>query len=244
MEHAGSTCIMPHEVSGIMDAWASSRLAAMQIDTTLKPKSSKMSGSQRMHCEKNEDRCSCGSGYKPNGGCCDQCGKQKGTTAQGGHLASSPHDHKQEQFLSPEDETSKQPKCPEDEPSEIVYSSERILADGITTMMMCGIPCRRSVCQVVDVINEHGFEGTYDLVYLPEQKRFQSSRRKHSLGYAFVNFKLPEHAAAFCTAFQDYVFPTCTSDKVSYTKPARCQGYEANLQLHSQHRMAGCFLLF
>lgn len=115
----------------------------------------------------------------------------------------------------------------------------------ITTLMICDIPCRQTINQVVDAINEHGYAGTYDLVYMPPQKGFRRPKHSQNMGYAFINFKHAEYATAFGKVFHDYPFPHCSSTKLSYTKPAHRQGFQANLEMHSKERTsAGCLLTF
>lgn len=108
------------------------------------------------------------------------------------------------------------------------------VADNITTLMICDIPCRIPISRVVGAIDDHGFANTYDLVYMPSVRGFQGTKHVRSMGYAFVNFKHPEDATAFSQAFQNYSFPNSCSTKLSYTKPARRQGFRANVKLHSK----------
>lgn len=114
----------------------------------------------------------------------------------------------------------------------------------ITTLMICDIPCRQTIQQVIDSINANGFTGTYDLVYMPPQKGFRRPKHSQNMGYAFVNFKRTEYAAAFEHIFKDFTFPNCHSKKLSYAKPAHCQGYKANLEMHSKLRLSGCLITF
>lgn len=114
----------------------------------------------------------------------------------------------------------------------------------ITTLMICDIPCRQTIQQVIDAINSHGFTGTYDLVYMPPQKGFRRPKQSQNMGYAFVNFKRPEYASAFEHIFKNFSFPNCSSQKKSYAKPAHCQGYNENLEIHSKLRLSGCLLTF
>jgi len=97
----------------------------------------------------------------------------------------------------------------------------------ITTLMLCNIPCRYNVDEILDAINNEGFQNTYDFVYVPNRKELSQN-----MGYAFVNFKLPESASAFMKAFQDYKFLASETTKLSYAKPAQTQGYRRNLKLH------------
>lgn len=112
----------------------------------------------------------------------------------------------------------------------------------ITTLMVCDIPCRESIEQLMTVMDEVGFAKTYDLVYMPGQRGRQASRG--NVGYAFVNFKTTEWAAAFMEVFQNIHFPNSASTKLSYAKPARDQGFAANYMMHSRKNAVGSLLTF
>lgn len=114
-----------------------------------------------------------------------------------------------------------------------------------TTLMLCDIPCRRTVDEVQASIDVHGFANTYDLIYMPHRtdRNISATARVQNLGYAFVNFKKAEWAASFMTVFANYQFPACASKKLSYAKPAQVQGYEENLSLHTK-RQGGCVRTF
>jgi len=101
----------------------------------------------------------------------------------------------------------------------------------ITTLMLCGIPCRLGFQEIIDVIGAKGFSDAYDMFYVPPPP--QTGRRSarscaRNVGYAFVNLKTPELATAFALAFHNFAFPNSRSVKLSYTKPAHRQGFEAN----------------
>lgn len=116
--------------------------------------------------------------------------------------------------------------------------------EGITTLMICDIPCRQNINQIIDAINVHGFENTYDLVYMPAHKASRVVNHFQNVGYAFVNFKQPEYACGFMQAFQNYRFPNCLSKKLSYARPAHHQGFQANMDMHlKQRRASGCRLI-
>jgi len=110
----------------------------------------------------------------------------------------------------------------------------------VTTLMICGIPCRQSVDQIIEAINMTGFENTYNLLYVPAKR----PRISQNLGYAFVNFKTPEHAASFGQAFQNFCFPSSLSTKLCHTKPACHQGYQENLSRYTKHSAVGCLVTF
>lgn len=130
----------------------------------------------------------------------------------------------------------------------------------ITTLMLCCIPLKLSIHEVVEAIDGMGYAKTYDLVYLPTQKGVRhpskeivnanfgctgnAVRKISNLGYAFVNFKDPEHARGFMVAVSDQcIFSDFKSKKTTYAKPARCQGYAANIMLHHKQH-TGCMLTF
>jgi len=112
----------------------------------------------------------------------------------------------------------------------------------VTTLMVCDIPCRESIEQLMTVMDEVGFSKTYDLVYMPGQRGRQASRG--NVGYAFVNFKTTEWASAFMNVFQKIHFPNSASTKLSYAKPARDQGFAANYMMHSRKNAVGSLLTF
>jgi len=121
---------------------------------------------------------------------------------------------------------------------------EELWAEDTTTLMIADIPCRQTIQQLIEAMNGLGFEGTYDLVYMPPQKGYRRQNHAQNMGYAFVNFKEPQYASSFAQSFHNFTFPHCYSSKLSYTKPARCQGLEANLAMHSKQRSPGCLITF
>jgi len=116
----------------------------------------------------------------------------------------------------------------------------------ITTLMLCDLPCRLSILEVVDAMNLQGFSDTYDLIYMPRPKGLRSEKAglHHNLGYAFVNFTAPEKAKEFAAVFSDVIFPGGLSMKKCYTKPAQRQGYKANWKKHSRQHKSGCLRVF
>jgi len=109
----------------------------------------------------------------------------------------------------------------------------------ITTLMLCGLPCRLCPQEIIDVIDEKGFSDAVDLLYVPPPP--QTGRRAarpwtRNLGYAFVNLKTPELATAFAHAFHKFAFPNNCSAKRCYTKPAHVQGFEANAERNWEER--------
>jgi hypothetical protein len=113
----------------------------------------------------------------------------------------------------------------------------------ITTLMVLGIPNRLKLQSVIDVINESGFTNSYDLVYMPD------GVGQKNQGYVFVNFRDPEGALAFAKPFDSFQFPNRTSKRRCFTKPAACQGFEANVKLRTIQatkscKIEGCLAIF
>lgn len=115
---------------------------------------------------------------------------------------------------------------------------QQVVADKvvpITTLMICDLPCKKNISELVDVMHMYGFVDTYDFLYMPARrtKRSQENGRTGNVGYAFVNFRTPEYAADFLRVFRNVPFPNSSSPKLPYAKPAYLQGYEANMELYS-----------
>lgn len=89
-----------------------------------------------------------------------------------------------------------------------------------TTLMMRNIPKRMTQRQLLCEIESAGFLLSVDFLYLPTDI---SQGRNH--GFAFVNFELPQHAAAFKAVFHKKLLMH-VAVSVSY---ADIQGLEANL---------------
>ena len=115
-----------------------------------------------------------------------------------------------------------------------------VVSKPITTLMLSGFSYRLRSQELVDVINQQGFTDAYDLCFLPVRPH---SRRasQYNLGFAFVNFKTPEYATAFARAFNNVAFPDGRSTKLCSTRPAREQGFEANLKDRPSLRSSGSF---
>jgi len=95
-----------------------------------------------------------------------------------------------------------------------------------TTIMLRNIPSRYTRDQVRDMLDSEGFAGQYNFLYLPVD-----FRRLSGLGYAFVNFRLPEQAQRAFWHFQGWSSWGLQSSKVcnvSWSVP--CQGVEQHIQ--------------
>lgn len=73
------------------------------------------------------------------------------------------------------------------------------VADERTTVMMCNIPNNLSRTRLLMLVDEEGFEGCYNLAYLPVDLK-----HKVGLGYAFMNFVTHEAAEAFAQHFDGF----------------------------------------
>jgi len=117
----------------------------------------------------------------------------------------------------------------------------------ITTLMVCDIPCTRTIEQVAAAMDSAGFGKTYDLIYMPKSTKQRGRRavaQVRNIGYAFVNFKKPEFAAMFMIAFHDFRWAGTSTTKLSYAKPAHFQGFEANFEMQLRSVTPGPILTF
>jgi len=101
-----------------------------------------------------------------------------------------------------------------------------VVSQPITTLMISGFPYHLRSQELVDVINQQGFSGAYDLFFLPARANTKRTSQ-HNMGFAFVNFKTPEYATAFVRAFNNVAFPNST--KLCSIRPAREQGFKASI---------------
>jgi len=93
-----------------------------------------------------------------------------------------------------------------------------------TTAMLRNIPFMYDEVELALELEELGFNGKYDLLYLPKQP-------KGNLGFAFVNLKTPEYFEVFKTSLQKYRFKRYQDSfrKKASVSVAACQGYQANV---------------
>jgi len=101
----------------------------------------------------------------------------------------------------------------------------------ITTVMLRNIPNRLCQVELIAELEELGFSGTFDFVYIPidnGRKHRGSSRGSTSnVGYAFVNFVCESWAERCTSVFQDHSF--LGSGRVTRVSPAHVQGLHANI---------------
>jgi len=95
-----------------------------------------------------------------------------------------------------------------------------------TTLMIRNIPNRTKSTRLLEKMDEAGFAGTYDYVYLPLDPQSWVNK-----GYAFVNFTTPAAARAFASVVEGIPMESGTrSKKHMCASPAKLQGVLANLQ--------------
>jgi hypothetical protein len=101
-------------------------------------------------------------------------------------------------------------------------------AAAMTTLMLRHIPNRYTQRELLQELDELGFSGTFDFLYLPLDKGTMSN-----VGYAFVNFLEPSWAEKCLQVFQSHNFRRHrkkVSGKTAAVSYAHIQGLEANLR--------------
>merc|ERR1712232_658153 len=95
-----------------------------------------------------------------------------------------------------------------------------------TTAMMRNIPSTYTRANLLELLDQQGFLGSYDLLYLPVD--FQTELNH---GYAFINFTSTEHFERFSehfTGFSAWMVPSDRVCEVSWSDAA--QGIDENVQ--------------
>jgi hypothetical protein len=101
-----------------------------------------------------------------------------------------------------------------------------------TTVMMRNLPNKYTQRLLLSDVNEAGFIGTFDFMYLPIDTETNANK-----GYAFVNFSEPGFAWMFKQGFEGRRMPRFNSDKVVFVSAATLQGFDANFAHYSQSRV-------
>ena len=94
----------------------------------------------------------------------------------------------------------------------------------ITTVMVRNIPTRYTSVGLIEVLKEHGFDKTFDFLYLP-----MDFRTRKNVGYAFLNFVHPDYVGKFVSQFQGLQLRANTSQKMLEIVPSRRQGFLENI---------------
>eukprot|EP00928_Gymnodinium_smaydae_P039348 TRINITY_DN2689_c0_g1_i1.p1 TRINITY_DN2689_c0_g1~~TRINITY_DN2689_c0_g1_i1.p1 ORF type:complete len:235 (+),score=25.00 TRINITY_DN2689_c0_g1_i1:39-743(+) len=99
--------------------------------------------------------------------------------------------------------------------------------EGATTLVVRNVPYEITTLQFRRCIDASGFEGLYDMVFMPVCSNFT-----RNAGYGFVNFLSPTMAVSFTRAWhQTWEFNGAFRMLGPVTvSPARIQGREANLK--------------
>jgi RNA recognition motif-containing protein len=95
-----------------------------------------------------------------------------------------------------------------------------------TTLMIRNIPNRYSQRELIMELEDLGFAGAFDFLYVPLDKGTMLN-----VGYAFVNFVEPSWAEQCIRVFRNYRFKRHRklSSKIASVSVAHIQGLEANL---------------
>mmetsp|Transcript_43180 Transcript_43180/g.101505 ORF Transcript_43180/g.101505 Transcript_43180/m.101505 type:complete len:345 (+) Transcript_43180:101-1135(+) len=108
--------------------------------------------------------------------------------------------------------------------------AREVLSKGITTVMMHQIAPGITQKHLLQALEEQGFTGRYDFVYLPP------ARENHG-GYAFINLCSPDVAAALVSKWAGKQFgdvggaaPGAHNCKGIFFSIAAVQGYDANVE--------------
>lgn len=116
-----------------------------------------------------------------------------------------------------------------------------------TTLMVCPLPYEVSSDMLLQTVDDLGFSGKYDFVYMPSRSTRKGAKcRKGNVGYAFINFGTTDSATEFVAAFEGYCFPGVEAEKLISVKPAACQGYTANFAMYlaNKKKKQGDFMTF
>lgn len=107
------------------------------------------------------------------------------------------------------------------------YGNKKNSSQPITTLMIRNIPNRYSQRDLIEEMEELGFGGTYDFLYLPMDKGTLSN-----VGYAFVNFVDGSWSERGMDVFTTYRFKRYRkqSGKIATVSVAHIQGLKNNLK--------------
>lgn len=96
---------------------------------------------------------------------------------------------------------------------------------GRTTVMMRNLPNDYSGNMVLEMLDEQGFKGCYNLMYLP-----MDYQRKAGFGYAFIDMISPEEAERFHQHFEGFAGWKVASAKVCCVGWSTLQGLQAHIE--------------
>lgn len=122
------------------------------------------------------------------------------------------------------------------------YGGNDTASPDVTSLMLRGLPCSCADALILKEIDEKGFKGQYDFFYMPRDRRQPA---KNNLGYAFINFLVPEDATRFRETFEGHQFAqgSSSSTKKATITRASMQGtnnawthFKRSAILHSRRR--------
>merc|ERR1712032_959456 len=93
-----------------------------------------------------------------------------------------------------------------------------------TTKIMKNVPINYTRQQLLNLLDNQGFRGKYNFVYLPV-----NFRTSELYGYAFVNFTCDKVAAQFELQFAGFTAWGVESDMVCEVKSSTHQGLKGNI---------------
>eukprot|EP00930_Biecheleria_cincta_P062166 TRINITY_DN47671_c0_g1_i1.p1 TRINITY_DN47671_c0_g1~~TRINITY_DN47671_c0_g1_i1.p1 ORF type:complete len:391 (-),score=78.62 TRINITY_DN47671_c0_g1_i1:80-1198(-) len=102
----------------------------------------------------------------------------------------------------------------------------------IFTVMLRNIPNKYNQQTLCQELNNAGFAGLYDFVYLPIDMDTEANK-----GYAFINFVDPSCAWTFKSQFDNRKMSRFNSCKIVKVMPAALQGFDANYAHYSAARV-------
>lgn len=96
-----------------------------------------------------------------------------------------------------------------------------------TTAMMRNVPCSLSRKGLIQLLDNNGFRGKYNFVYMP-----MDFKRGLCIGYAFVNLLIPEYFVHFREVFDGFNFRATQlkSSKICAVSLSKTQGLTANIE--------------
>eukprot|EP00928_Gymnodinium_smaydae_P087164 TRINITY_DN7148_c0_g2_i1.p1 TRINITY_DN7148_c0_g2~~TRINITY_DN7148_c0_g2_i1.p1 ORF type:complete len:155 (-),score=18.85 TRINITY_DN7148_c0_g2_i1:254-718(-) len=96
------------------------------------------------------------------------------------------------------------------------------------TLILRNIPSSLSEERLESVLQQHGFAGSYDYLFLPMR------RRGSNLGYVVVNFIQKQDALRFSACFEGSRFPGANTMRRCSVILADVQGREANVSMNAR----------
>lgn len=99
----------------------------------------------------------------------------------------------------------------------------------LTTVMVRHVPPKFTQPQLAKEVNDLGFHGKFDFLYIP-----MDSRRRANRGIAFINFFMGVDAKVFARAVHGRPLSHPCSQRPVEVRPADLQGFERNVAHHME----------